>query len=374
MSTTSSTAAVLNRPDDFDADQPDLQDFSCGIPNGKEILWLHKQGVCMATMTRPWIVGAESVCFSGSNFDFDARGERALIFRAEDRGITTDLIAWSAREDKLASWRGSAVALGDVDLIWTDDCLRVHRSPLQWLQNNRDEIVIVDPARAYAYLRDVPAVLSSDADLLRDLHAWTRAPETKINFLLEVGGSMSNSKVVKIDFRPDGTIVGQEPRSTPNKYGLTSIADVPPKAVDWTWPGYLAKGKLTLLGGDPDLGKSLVCIAAAATLSKGRKWPGGGLAKTGATIFICSEDGVADTIRPRAEAAEADLRLLHVFESTLIKDGNRKSFNLRDDLDMLGAAIESVEDVSLVVVDAITHTWARSTATAQRTCGQCSNQ
>jgi putative DNA primase/helicase len=139
-----------------------------------------------------------------------------------------------------------------------------------------------------------------------------------------------------------------------SKFTLVSIADVPPKAVDWTWPGYLAKGKLTLLGGDPDLGKSLVCIDAAATLSKGRKWPSGGFAKTGATIFICSEDGIADTIRPRAEAAEADLKLLHVFESTLIKDGKRKSFNLRDDLDMLGAAIKQVENASLVVVDAIT--------------------
>ena len=46
--------------------------------------------------------------------------------------------------------------------------------------------------------------------------------------------------------------------------------------------------------------------------------------------------------------------MLHVFESTLIKDGKRKSFNLRDDLDMLGAAIKQVEIASLVVVDAIT--------------------
>lgn len=187
MSATASTAAVLNQPDDA-ADQLDLQDFSCGIPNGKEILWLHKQGVRMATMTRPWIVGAESVCFSGSNFDFDASGERALIFRAEDRGITTDLIAWSAREDRLASWRGSAAVLGDIDLVWTDDCLRVHRSPLQWLQSHRDGIVIVDLAKAYPYLRDVPAIQSSDADLLREIRARVRAPELKIEFLVEVGG------------------------------------------------------------------------------------------------------------------------------------------------------------------------------------------
>jgi putative DNA primase/helicase len=154
--------------------------------------------------------------------------------------------------------------------------------------------------------------------------------------------------------RPEAEIVAFKGREPANKFTLVSIADVEPKAVEWIWPGYLAKGKLTLLGGDPDLGKSLVCIDAAATLSKGKYWPSGPRAQTGATIFICSEDGIADTIRPRAEAAEADLRLLHVFESSLIKDGKRKSFNLRDDLDMLGAAIESVGNVSLVVIDAIT--------------------
>jgi putative DNA primase/helicase len=154
--------------------------------------------------------------------------------------------------------------------------------------------------------------------------------------------------------RQEAEVIDIKSREPASKFTLVSLADVEPKAVDWTWPGYLAKGKLTLLGGDPDLGKSLVCIDAAAMLSKGRTWPSGPRAKTGATIFICSEDGVADTVRPRAEAAEADLGLIRVFNRSVIKDGKRKSFNLRDDLDMLGAAIESVDNVSLVVVDAIT--------------------
>jgi putative DNA primase/helicase len=157
-----------------------------------------------------------------------------------------------------------------------------------------------------------------------------------------------------VTLTPKGWEEANKLKTPTSEFTLVSIADVDPKAVDWTWPGYLAKGKLTLLGGDPDLGKSLVCIDAAATLSKGRNWPGGSRAKTGATLFICSEDGIADTIRPRAEAAEADLNLLKVFKSTLIKDGKSRSFNLGEDLGILGKAIESVENVSLVVVDAIT--------------------
>jgi putative DNA primase/helicase len=137
-------------------------------------------------------------------------------------------------------------------------------------------------------------------------------------------------------------------------FNLVRLADVSPQSVTWTWNGYLARGKLTLLGGDPDLGKSLICTDAAARLSRGVHWPNGAQAHTGSTIFICSEDGTADTVRPRAEAAGADLNKLHVFKSTLLKDGKRRAFSLQDDLDTLGKAIDSVGDTALVCIDAIT--------------------
>jgi len=137
-------------------------------------------------------------------------------------------------------------------------------------------------------------------------------------------------------------------------FNLVTLCDVSPTPVNWLWPGHLAIGKLTLLGGDPDLGKSMICIDAAARQSRGINWPRGPRAMVGATIFICSEDGIADTVRPRAEAAGADLTMLHVFESTMVRDGKRKTFNLQDDLDMLGAAIDRVGNARLVCIDAIT--------------------
>jgi putative DNA primase/helicase len=137
-------------------------------------------------------------------------------------------------------------------------------------------------------------------------------------------------------------------------FNLVRLADVSPQSINWTWNGYLARGKLTLLGGDPDLGKSLITIDAAARLSKGIHWPNGARAHTGSSIFICSEDGTADTVRPRAEAAGADLNRLHVFKSTLLKDGKRRAFSLQDDLDTLGKAIDRIGDTSLVCIDAIT--------------------
>jgi putative DNA primase/helicase len=144
------------------------------------------------------------------------------------------------------------------------------------------------------------------------------------------------------------------PKPSDDPFSLVCLSGVKPMPVEWSWPGYLAIGKLTLLGGDPDLGKSLICIDAAARQSNGDHWPRGPRARVGSTIFICSEDGIADTIRPRAEAAGAALNKLHVLESTLIKDGKRRTFSLQDDLDTLGAAIKKVGDARLVCIDAIT--------------------
>ena len=92
------------------------------------------------------------------------------------------------------------------------------------------------------------------------------------------------------------------------QFELVRLTNVDSTPIDWLWPGYLARGKLTLLGGDPDLGKSQISIDAAARLSTKRHWPFGAQPlNAGSTIFLCSEDDVADTVKPRAEAAGADV-------------------------------------------------------------------
>src|SRR6476646_5561808 len=51
------------------------------------------------------------------------------------------------------------------------------------------------------------------------------------------------------------------------------LADVPAAEVDWLWPGRIAVGKVTLLAGDPGLGKSFVTLDMAARVSIGAAWP-----------------------------------------------------------------------------------------------------
>jgi hypothetical protein len=68
---------------------------------------------------------------------------------------------------------------------------------------------------------------------------------------------------------------------------------------------------LSLLDGDPEMGKSLLTIDLIARLSRGAPMPDGSPGGPPCTsILLSAEDDAADTIRPRAEAAGCDLNRL----------------------------------------------------------------
>jgi hypothetical protein len=92
-----------------------------------------------------------------------------------------------------------------------------------------------------------------------------------------------------------------------------SCSDVRPVPVDWLWEPYLARGKLAVLEGDPASGKTFLALDLAARLSRGGPLPDGKLlARPLTTLYLSAEDDAADTLRPRAEAAGADLTRLVV--------------------------------------------------------------
>lgn len=85
-------------------------------------------------------------------------------------------------------------------------------------------------------------------------------------------------------------------------------SEVQPTQVSWLWPGYLPQGKLTILDGDPEVGKTLLAIDVIARLSRGDPLPDGTPAPRSCTsIMLTVEDDRGDTIRPRADAAGVEL-------------------------------------------------------------------
>src|SRR2546422_7589826 len=54
------------------------------------------------------------------------------------------------------------------------------------------------------------------------------------------------------------------------------LSNVVPRAVDWLWAGRIPLGKVTLIVGDPGLGKSWLTEDLATRVSRGAAWPDGG--------------------------------------------------------------------------------------------------
>lgn len=136
------------------------------------------------------------------------------------------------------------------------------------------------------------------------------------------------------------------------------MSDVAAQPIKWLWPGRIARGKVTILAGHPGLGKSQVTASWAAAVTTGGCWPDGSRCEQGSVLMVSGEDDPADTIRPRLEAAGADLTRVHILDAIEEQTENceiiRRAFNLKSDLGLLETLLTELCDVRLLSVDPIT--------------------
>jgi hypothetical protein len=149
-------------------------------------------------------------------------------------------------------------------------------------------------------------------------------------------------------------------RSTPAKSTAVTVcaADVAPQEISWLWRYRLALGKLSIIIGDPGLFKSGLVLSLGATVTRGALWPdGSGAAPLGNVILLSAEDDIGDTIRPRLDAAEADVSRVHVLTMIVSLDDKgqptRRGFSLAEDLEALDALLTRLPETRLVIVDPI---------------------
>ncbi len=94
---------------------------------------------------------------------------------------------------------------------------------------------------------------------------------------------------------------------------LEKLSDIPAKPQGWVWNGVIPEGQVTLLTGEPGVGKSLFAMDAIARLTRGER----GLSlrdqgEPGQVILFSGEDGIASVVRNRLEAAGAVTNLVNV--------------------------------------------------------------
>lgn len=104
--------------------------------------------------------------------------------------------------------------------------------------------------------------------------------------------------------------------------GLVAIqlSTVAPERVRWLWYGRIPLGKVGVLDGLPDMGKSTIAVDLSARVTVGAPMPDGtdGLEHPADVVLLSAEDGLADTVVPRVLAAGGDPARIHVVAASRV--------------------------------------------------------
>lgn len=135
---------------------------------------------------------------------------------------------------------------------------------------------------------------------------------------------------------------------------LTPASTIKPVAIRWLWPGWVARGKLTVLAGAGGSGKTTLAIGLIGTVTNCGRWPDGEIcSEPGNALIWSSEDDPADTLVPRLMAAGADLGRVHIIEGRVNSAGEREPFDPAADFDLLRDAVEQIGGASLLLLDPV---------------------
>jgi hypothetical protein len=142
----------------------------------------------------------------------------------------------------------------------------------------------------------------------------------------------------------------EKPRQVLRSIKASAVTRAP---VDWLWPRWIPRGMLSILDGDPGLGKSTITADWAARVSRG--WPmppaarGTVVGEPAGVVILSAEDSAAHTIRPRLEEAGADLERITLIEAVQCGDSERPP-TLPLDVDLI-AELALANGVKFMVVD-----------------------
>ncbi len=101
----------------------------------------------------------------------------------------------------------------------------------------------------------------------------------------------------------------QEPKTVNERVSLVCMSDIEEEDVEWLYPPYVPRGKVTICTAYPGAGKTYLMCYMAACVSTGRQFfnqipyrdnPG-------RVIYLTAEDGIGDTIKKRLRICGADM-------------------------------------------------------------------
>ncbi len=253
-------------------------------------------------------------------------------------------------------WRDIIAGIRAALLIADDEGGRARRIALEWSRGELDRLA--------RYVSSPPSRYTGDDDVLAVFESMTpKAGGITVATVFDKamhagwkGNPFSDGKSASEAFRETLQKPAPGDDGYTNSGGLSfrSMQDITPVEIDWLWPERIAAGKLTLIAGAPDGGKSQIAAYIASTISNGGPWPfGEGKAEQGAVIWLSAEDDPADTTVPRLIAAGANRRLIFELKPIVRGENGPRTLNVAEDLGEIARVIEKIKDTYGVPVRAI---------------------
>jgi len=140
---------------------------------------------------------------------------------------------------------------------------------------------------------------------------------------------------------------------------VTRMSEFEKKKIVWFWPGRIPAASMSTLAGEPDVGKSLVTLYAAACVTRGLPFHGTDEpTPMGEVLILSAEDDPENTLAPRLEAAGADLDSVHLLKSVMVIDGKGATVREREaqldiDITAISAVLDKNPYIRLVIIDPI---------------------
>jgi len=181
----------------------------------------------------------------------------------------------------------------------------------------------------------------------------TRRTLTPSDLFLQPTGAERNAELRELVPGDHVTPNGHHVKADVKASEFVYLIDVEPERVEWLWPGYIPLGKITMLEGDPGLGKSMLTLSLAGIVTgNAKRLPDGQHTDVdGGVVLISLEDGLADTIRPRLDAIpDADLSQIIALDMVPDGDGGQRIITIPGDLDIIERAIIEC-NAKLLVLD-----------------------
>jgi hypothetical protein len=134
--------------------------------------------------------------------------------------------------------------------------------------------------------------------------------------------------------------------------GLTRLDSVTARKTRWLWKGRIPAGMLTVLDGDPGVGKSSLAINLGARVTTGQTWPDGTRCQAGGVLLMTAEEALAETVVPRLMLAGGNRKKIWVLEKISSEDGTSRLPSLPLDIPSIESIIKR-HGIRLLIIDVL---------------------